>query len=33
MKDLFKNYAANSNNLKWANMIKREENAAGHAGH
>ena len=27
MKDLFKNYAANSNNLKWANMIKREENA------
>ena len=25
MKDLFKNYAANSNNLKWANMIKREE--------
>lgn len=25
MKDLFKNYAANSNNLKWNNMIKREE--------
>lgn len=25
MKDLFKNYAANSNNLKWTNMIKREE--------
>lgn len=25
MKDLFKNYAANSNNLKWDNMIKREE--------
>ena len=25
MKDLFKNYTANSNNLKWNNMIKREE--------